>query len=309
MLSLRCICCEHANPADAKYCNGCGSALRLMRCKRCDAVNDLDATSCRLCRSDLTDTAEIAAHASGGTGGRSELVSSSVARALATIEADVAELANARASPASTKRWLVRVDATPAELLEPSSRSAPVSATPARASVLPSPRGDALQKQHGAAPFPAAEDRAPNRGTPISREASARSRRAILGVALLMVAGGITMYGDEHTTHADGVQPFSLISAATHGTPISNVKASEAATTTPGLTNAMKRSNPGNHRADAGRISANATDDLDAPEVSTQRTAPVPNLELAPYPARAGECSDGIAALGLCSKLGSASGG
>lgn len=309
MLSLRCMFCEHANAADAKYCNECGSALRLTRCKRCDAVNDLDATSCRLCRCDLTDTAEIVAQASSATGARSELVSSSVARALATIEADVAESAHGGAAPASTKRWLVRVDPASAEQLEPPSRSAPGSATTARPLVPPSPRGDTPQMQHGAAPSQAAEDRAPNRDPPISSEASAHSRSALLGVALLMIAGGISMDGDEHTTHGDAGQPLSLISAATRSAPISKVKASDAATSAPGLTNATKPSNSGNHRADAGMIKANANDGLGAPEVSRQRTTPVPNARLAPYRVPAGECTDGISALGLCGKLGAAGGG
>jgi hypothetical protein len=49
MSSFGCSFCQHFNPIDAKYCNECGSTLRLRPCEQCDAVNDLDAANCYQC--------------------------------------------------------------------------------------------------------------------------------------------------------------------------------------------------------------------------------------------------------------------
>ncbi len=46
---FRCLFCQHANPAGAKFCNECGSGLRLQPCERCDAINDRDAPQCHHC--------------------------------------------------------------------------------------------------------------------------------------------------------------------------------------------------------------------------------------------------------------------
>jgi len=53
--ALRCSFCEHANPTGAKFCNDCGSPLRLKPCERCDAINDLDATSCHQCGAEFDE--------------------------------------------------------------------------------------------------------------------------------------------------------------------------------------------------------------------------------------------------------------
>ena len=49
MPTSRCLFCQHANPASAKFCNECGSGLRLQPCERCDAINDRDAAHCHHC--------------------------------------------------------------------------------------------------------------------------------------------------------------------------------------------------------------------------------------------------------------------
>ncbi|MGE5738244.1 MAG: double zinc ribbon domain-containing protein [Betaproteobacteria bacterium] len=49
MPTFRCLFCQHANPASAKFCNECGSGLHLQPCERCDAINDRNAPQCHHC--------------------------------------------------------------------------------------------------------------------------------------------------------------------------------------------------------------------------------------------------------------------
>jgi ribosomal protein L40E len=55
--TIRCRYCEHANPADAKFCSACGGELHLpphlTSCLRCGTVNPVIATACIWCRSPL----------------------------------------------------------------------------------------------------------------------------------------------------------------------------------------------------------------------------------------------------------------
>jgi ribosomal protein L40E len=53
MLSPRCLFCDGVNPADAKFCNHCGSSLHVKQCARCKAVNDEAATTCLKCRTNF----------------------------------------------------------------------------------------------------------------------------------------------------------------------------------------------------------------------------------------------------------------
>lgn len=50
---IRCRYCEHANPADAKFCGACGGELHLpphlTSCPHCGAVNSANATACIWC--------------------------------------------------------------------------------------------------------------------------------------------------------------------------------------------------------------------------------------------------------------------
>lgn len=54
MLPLLCPFCDAANPADAKFCNACGSPLHLKPCKKCGAVTEAAATRCGVCGSEFT---------------------------------------------------------------------------------------------------------------------------------------------------------------------------------------------------------------------------------------------------------------
>lgn len=57
MQSLVCPLCAHANPAGAKFCNECGSPLKLVACKRCDAINRASAGCCYRCGAPLASSA------------------------------------------------------------------------------------------------------------------------------------------------------------------------------------------------------------------------------------------------------------
>ena len=49
MLALLCLCCSHRNPADASFCNACGTPLHLKPCTHCDTINQRAAAHCRSC--------------------------------------------------------------------------------------------------------------------------------------------------------------------------------------------------------------------------------------------------------------------
>ena len=53
MSFARCPFCEHANPAAGKFCSECGGALHLAPCPKCGAVNEVAASVCYQCRSPL----------------------------------------------------------------------------------------------------------------------------------------------------------------------------------------------------------------------------------------------------------------
>jgi Double zinc ribbon len=49
MVGLLCFCCDHRNPAGAKFCNACGTPLHLKPCKHCEAINVRAAAHCHQC--------------------------------------------------------------------------------------------------------------------------------------------------------------------------------------------------------------------------------------------------------------------
>ena len=53
MPTARCAFCGHDNPEASNFCNECGAALHLTLCTQCDAVNDLKATQCHKCGAPL----------------------------------------------------------------------------------------------------------------------------------------------------------------------------------------------------------------------------------------------------------------
>jgi ribosomal protein L40E len=53
MFPPQCLFCNHVNPADAKFCNDCGSPLHVKRCSRCEAINDQAAKNCSKCKTEF----------------------------------------------------------------------------------------------------------------------------------------------------------------------------------------------------------------------------------------------------------------
>ena len=49
---MRCTACEHENPSEARFCNGCGAQLEL-RCGSCDRVNPVESRFCNGCGAEL----------------------------------------------------------------------------------------------------------------------------------------------------------------------------------------------------------------------------------------------------------------
>lgn len=54
IVPLRCLLCKHLNPADAVFCNKCGTQLDLQACGRCGALNERVAQNCSQCGARLT---------------------------------------------------------------------------------------------------------------------------------------------------------------------------------------------------------------------------------------------------------------
>ena len=49
METILCSFCRHQNPPAAKFCNACGSSLKLQLCPHCGAIDDVGALSCYKC--------------------------------------------------------------------------------------------------------------------------------------------------------------------------------------------------------------------------------------------------------------------
>lgn len=54
MDTLQCSFCSHENPADAKFCNACGSSLNLQLCGHCGAIDHVSSRACYKCGAPFT---------------------------------------------------------------------------------------------------------------------------------------------------------------------------------------------------------------------------------------------------------------
>jgi len=54
ILPLRCLFCQHLNPAGATFCNDCGGQLNLQPCNRCGAIDNRAARNCYKCGAEFT---------------------------------------------------------------------------------------------------------------------------------------------------------------------------------------------------------------------------------------------------------------
>ena len=83
---VHCSFCKHSNPADAKFCNACGSSLALQLCEACGAIDNVSATVCHKCGHPFAPRSGVAA------------ADTDAAQSL-TPPAQAEELAAARRSP------------------------------------------------------------------------------------------------------------------------------------------------------------------------------------------------------------------
>ena len=58
---VHCSFCKHGNPADAKFCNACGSSLALQLCEACGAIDNVSATACHKCGHPFAPRSDVAA--------------------------------------------------------------------------------------------------------------------------------------------------------------------------------------------------------------------------------------------------------
>ena len=58
---VNCSFCKHGNPADAKFCNACGSSLALQLCEACGAIDNVSATACHKCGHPFAPRSGVAA--------------------------------------------------------------------------------------------------------------------------------------------------------------------------------------------------------------------------------------------------------
>jgi len=56
---MKCLKCQHENPSDARFCNGCGQKLELA-CPKCGKTNPLGSKFCNGCGYNLTLPSEPA---------------------------------------------------------------------------------------------------------------------------------------------------------------------------------------------------------------------------------------------------------
>jgi hypothetical protein len=123
MPTFRCLFCQHANPASAKFCNECGSGLHLQPCERCDAINDRNAPQCHHCGVALAAAPSEPAREASEPAAVPTLVDevtlpksavsaeqlTSVDRAFEVLERDLATLDRTRAAgrPGDAPAWAV----------------------------------------------------------------------------------------------------------------------------------------------------------------------------------------------------------
>ena len=119
-LPLQCLFCKHLNPADAIFCNVCGTQLNLQPCQQCGAAEERTAEKCHKCGAAFTlpaqseDQAPLAASTPSDTRSAEMLVTPSVT---GKAGAPAEFVAAAQKSPSQTdlnitrsrQRWLAAI--------------------------------------------------------------------------------------------------------------------------------------------------------------------------------------------------------
>ena len=269
MLSLCCSFCQHANPADAKYCNECGGALRLKPCVRCDAINAQDATQCHHCGGDFTQSQSTAATVTSTAAEQEAQGRSSVVRAVETIDRDLRRFARRDGLKFAQHARVILAGV-----------------------VLIGAGGAVFDGDRESMPIGTPTITRVSAPVAVARMVSATSPQLPLTkpITVLHVTQSEATSNPVNTGN-DSLPAIMPSSAAKEGEPAEVRRAKRSPVSRhAGITSPV--------RASASTRATFPSDDL-----------PSSSFEPPQYRTRSGTCSDGVAALGLCNKQDASSGG
>ena len=293
----RCSFCQHANPADARYCNECGGSLDLRPCDRCGAVNDRRATQCEVCGAAFADASTSRSATTNPA--RASSAPPSIERALETVEADLASVAKSAASH-NTHPLLVAalLIAVAAGIFRGDEQASSLDTTPtvslAGATLVADTAGSSRVNEQRTSDVP-------------TLRAATRSPRAI---------SGAIEYAPASTFAGDMQQEAATQDAATTASIATLQPSTEPVVAPPAVAETASVDTFGTARPSTPRAVARRT----RPPARGQRTASDDNALLAlpraplwsdehrsvseapSYPAT--RCTPGVAALGLCGRDG-----
>ena len=338
MRPIQCSFCDGVNPPNSKFCNACGAPLHLAPCPHCGAVNDAASTACHECAAELPGHATDAlaapapaadASAAGAptqtTGSRIGAVPANLAVGADELDRDssmLAALAELRQLAASPDLVAVRAESSPAARVE--ARAMPV----ARADTAPVKPAAGLTRPTAFS----VRDRMPRRGRSAVIVGAlilavvgaygyyAYHQRSIESLARRSAATG------EVKGAGSGVGAGNIVSPGpspiTKEKPVESTPAPAATTVVdvPRVAPTPDRSSPVSRQADAvpGDARTAGADPVAAASRAAgpqrraggePRTPPEPPAPVARTGAgtgsdtegrRLGPCTEGVAALGLC---------
>jgi len=301
MFLSECPICEHENPAASRFCNACGAPLHLGPCPHCEAMNDLADTHCYKCGDVLAGGLFAACETTPAAHQSSKGDSSDTIAMVSTIGG----LESPIDSAPSTAATPLAIHAAPA-----APRRAYAIVATAVAAIVAVVAFYALRQQ-----------------APV--DASQRSAASIEASGRVGPAGGGTIVNAE----ADGVRPVPIASSTVPAGTVPATNARLAASdSAPGSTTTrknaavapeaprdgsdLKEASPGGDTAPA----KSAPEAVVRSAQSPQRAASGPRLSpdgaaallvprpaspgaggrIEPPPARVGDCTEAVAALGLC---------
>ena len=302
MSPICCSFCQHPNPADANYCNGCGNALTLQPCVHCDAINDLHAVQCHVCREPLGES-NSSAHLQAPLSQESS--SRTLAGALEAIRSHGVRRDGMRSAMHADDAF-----ASPEGRAVNAVEAGPAAAAAAPANAAPKDEGAPVQVR-----FPGFPKRRETRPS-----ATMHSPRAIVAPSLAIAACVVAFRADQQATYPQ--QPIDTPvagPAATVHADAASFPAMRSLTNSHLRQGVAARNGSASHRATHGSI-ANAaegertTEPAAADPVSQDATDPRAHAAPAAasikasetratphaYPIAASRCTESIAALGLC---------
>ncbi|WP_300455024.1 zinc ribbon domain-containing protein [Accumulibacter sp.] len=277
MRFLPCLFCKHTNPAEASFCNECGSPLHLQPCEQCGAIDKRSAASCHKCGAEFPPyvTSELSA----------ESVADEIDAVLATLDAPYSDGSFDRSG---ADRGRVPVPESVAQALallhegwQPAGQAGGENATRPGLADRPPPAEPASVDER------LAVDREPS----AVRSSPARWL-ALAALMLLLMVGAV--YHDWQASPQRAETP-----AGVTGSPVVGGAATKPETPPDAAFPASGRP----------AVASVAGADRDLPPVppaagTAKPARPRPAADVAtkprPEPPRLGECPDAVAALGLC---------